>query len=115
MEQIYEARTDLQILNEIADRFRRERLNANLTQGEIAKRSGLSLKTIQNIEQGRNTSLDSVVRFLRALGILYKLDAFLPDPGPSPIQLAAMHGHERKRATGNRVREAPDTREPWTW
>lgn len=93
---------DAAVLLEIGRRLRRERLNADLTQQQLAQQVGLSRKTIQNAEDGKNCSLESIVRMLRGLNILDQLDAFLPDPGPSPVQLARMRGKERQRASGRR-------------
>lgn len=93
---------DAAVLLEIGRRLRRERLNADLTQQQLAQQVGLSRKTIQNAEDGKNCSLESIIRMLRGLNILDQLDAFLPDPGPSPIQLARLRGKERQRASGRR-------------
>ena len=49
---------------------------------------------------------------MRALGELEGLAAWLPDRGPSPIDLADRQGKERKRASGRRT-ESDD--EEWTW
>lgn len=46
------------------------------------------------------------IRILRALGKMDALDAFLPEPGLSPLQLARLKGRERKRAPGGRARRA---------
>jgi putative transcriptional regulator len=46
--------------------------------------------------------VDGWLRVLRALDVLDQLDAFLPDPGISPLQLVRMQGRERQRASGRR-------------
>ena len=43
-----------------------------------------------------------LVQVLRALGSIQELDKFLPDSGPSPIQIAKLKGRERQRASGRR-------------
>jgi hypothetical protein len=60
--------------------------------------------------------MGTLLGVLRALGRLENLDAFLPDPGPSPIQLAKLQGKERQRASGPReaiVKE--EAKEGWKW
>jgi transcriptional regulator with XRE-family HTH domain len=94
--------TDKAVMAELADRIRRERLNRNITQKDLWERAGVSKKVVQQFESGNGCTLDSLVKILRALGRLDQLDAFLPDPGISPIQLAAMAGRQRRRASGNR-------------
>ena len=110
------AQNDATVLLEIGRRLRRERLNADLGQAALAERVGLSRKTIQNAEDGKNCSLETIIRMLRGLGLLAQLDAFLPDPGPSPVQLAKLKGKERQRASGSRRRRSADDKDDnWQW
>jgi hypothetical protein len=81
-----------------------------MTRAELALQAGVGLATTVRAEAGQNTSLETIVKMLRALGRLDALDAFLPPPLVSPIQLAAFRGHERKRARKNgRRRTAPES------
>jgi putative transcriptional regulator len=57
---------------------------------------------LKYIEGGRDSNVATFIRILRALDRLDHLDAFLPESGPSPLQLARMKGKERKRASGRR-------------
>lgn len=100
------------ILTELGQRIRRERLNLDITRKDLAQRAGISVKTIQKIEGGENSSMQSWLALFRALGILERFDALLPDVGPSPVQLARSRGKERQRASG---RHASDTDEPGDW
>ena len=60
----------------------------------------------------------TLIQVLRALGGLeekifvaeyqIKLNAFLPEPGPSPLQLAKMKGRERQRASRQSSSEGED-------
>ena len=97
-----EAWTDEAILGVIGDRLRTERLNRNITARDLADRAGVSLKTYRNVEAGENHSVATLLRILRALGLLPRVDALLPEPGLSPIELAKLGGKQRKRATGTR-------------
>ncbi|MFO7560644.1 MAG: helix-turn-helix domain-containing protein [Desulfobacterales bacterium] len=92
------------VLREIGDRTRRERLNQNLTQETLAQRAGVSRRVILDLEGGKGCGLSSLIEILRALRKLDQLDAFIPDPGISPIQLAKLRGRERQRASGRRIK-----------
>lgn len=92
------------VLKEIGVRIRRERLNQNTTQETLARRAGVSRRVVLDLEAGKGCSLGSFIEILRALRKLDQLDAFLPDPGISPLQLAKLKGHERKRATGRHAK-----------
>ncbi len=91
---------DSAILSELGIRIKRQRLNQDITQLELAKRAGISRTAIQRIEQGEECTLKIFIRILRALSILEQLDIFIPDPGYSPIQLAKLQGKVRQRASG---------------
>jgi transcriptional regulator with XRE-family HTH domain len=106
------SRTNEAILEELGRRLARTRLNRNLPQAELAENAGVSLRTVQNAEAGQSCSLETFIRLLRALGELEGLAAWLPDRGPSPIDLADRQGKERRRASGKRTDE-PD--EEWSW
>ena len=98
--------SDKAAINLIGERIQRERLNQNLTQAKLAERAGLGVRTVRSLEAGDKTTVETLIRVLRALGRLAALDAFLPEPGLSPLQLAKLQGRERQRASGRR--QAPD-------
>src|SRR5882762_10191049 len=98
--------SDSAILNNLADRVKRERLNQNRTQIELAQSSGVGLNVVKRLENGKGCTLSNFVRILRALGKLDHLDFFLPEPGISPIALARMSGRQRKEASGKRGRSS---------
>jgi transcriptional regulator with XRE-family HTH domain len=90
--------TDKAAMALMGHRVQRERLNQNLTQATLAERAGVGLRTVRYLEAGRQTNVETLIRILRALGKLGALDAFLPEPGLSPLQLAKLKGRERQRA-----------------
>ncbi len=95
--------SDEEVLAELGRRLRRQRLNRNLTQFEVAEVAGVSVGSVAKVEAGSNTSLGTVVRLMRALGLVSRLDSMVPDPEVSPLQLAATKGVERHRARRRRT------------
>ncbi|MDO8963263.1 MAG: helix-turn-helix transcriptional regulator [Coriobacteriia bacterium] len=87
------------IAEELGARLRNARLNADLTQAEVASRAGLSRPTVVAAEQGR-VQLENFVAILVAMGMTSQLDAFLPVQEISPLQLAKLRGRQRQRASG---------------
>ena len=87
---------DVAIVAELGRRLQRARLNRNVTQGDLAARAGVSRGALQHCESGSGCTVDTLVKLLRALGRLDAVDAFLPEPGPSPLQLAKLQGRERR-------------------
>lgn len=110
--------TDRAILREIGDRLKRERLNQNRSQADLAREAGIARKTLVNLEGGEGCSMSTLLAVLRALGRLENLDAFLPDPGISPMQLAARQGKRRQRASGDRgpnTTKVAEEGKEWRW
>jgi len=99
---IFQKLTDDEVLAELGGRLRRYRLQGNIRQAELARIAGISLRTLGNIERGKDVQLGTVIRILRALGRLDSLDAFLPEAGVSPMELLRSHGRSRQRAGGPR-------------
>jgi putative transcriptional regulator len=93
-----EAMSDNALLKEIGRRVQIQRLNLNLAQADVARRAGVSRRALQNLESGGVCTLALLIRVLRVMGKLDQLDTFLPEPGPSPMQLAKLKGRERRRA-----------------
>jgi len=91
--------SDRQILDELGERLKQARLNANMTQQKVAEHCGISIKAIQGAEKG-NTTLTTFVKIIRALGCLDQLDLFMPKPEIDPMMMFKMRGKKRQRASG---------------
>ena len=106
MTKIRPAATTEEILAEIGQRLHRYRLQQNRTVADVAREAGIAVRTVERSEAGARPTLETVIRTLRALGRVDALDAFLPAPLVSPIELANLSGHERRRAgTRRQVRK----------
>ncbi|WP_258807359.1 helix-turn-helix transcriptional regulator [Pseudidiomarina sp. CB1] len=86
---------------ELGQRLKQARLNANITQAELAKRAGVSRTIVMNAEKGQ-AQLENFVALLLALDCAEQLNHFLPKPQLSPLQLRKLQGKQRERATGSR-------------
>ena len=98
--------SDKAILREIGRRVKQRRLAKNLTQESLAKMAGLNRMTVVKLEQGKTSTLLTFIQVLHALGSLDGLESFLPELGPSPLQVAKMKGKERSRASSSNI-------QPW--
>jgi transcriptional regulator with XRE-family HTH domain len=97
--------SDKAVMVLIGERIQKERLNQDLTQAGLAERAGITDRTVRSLENGEGPTVETLVRVLRALGKLGALEAFLPEPGLSPLQLAKLQGRERQRASGRKGSE----------
>jgi transcriptional regulator with XRE-family HTH domain len=59
--------TEQEILHELGKRLKKIRLQHNLTQKELSEEVGLSVSTISFIEQGKSTTVESLIRILMRL------------------------------------------------
>ena len=108
--------TDDAVLAEIGRRIARHRLERNLTQAELAARAGIGTATLQRAESGQSVQLTSMVRVLRAIGLLGGLEAAIPESLELPIAaLERRSERPRKRARAARVQAFRREDEPWTW
>jgi transcriptional regulator with XRE-family HTH domain len=104
--------SDQAILAEIGTRLRRRRLDRNLTQQEVADQAGLTRVTVGELERGAPAGMLTLIRILRVLGMVEELESFLPEPGPSPLQLAKLQGRRRQRASGKKDDPDPERGDP---
>ena len=105
--------SDKAIARELGNRLRALRLQRNITQQELADAATLSLNTIKALEGGRG-KLATLIAVLRELGTLEQLDTLLPAATViSPLQLARLHGRERRRASGGRGKDKSGDATEW--
>lgn len=93
------------IAEELGNRLKQARLNADLTQSEIASQSGLNRRTVLNAEKGK-VQLENLVSILIAMDMVDQLNIFLPEQDISPIQLAKLKGKKRQRASKTKTKTA---------
>lgn len=102
-----------QIEKELGKRLKARRLEMNLSQNQVAKRSGLSRRTITTIENGGGSTLTTLIALLRALQALDTLESFLPDPGISPIAMTSKVQETPRKYASSPRKNPPPT--PWKW
>lgn len=104
--------TDEAILAELGGRIARRRLELQLTQEMLAEQAGVSKRTVERIEAGATAQMSTLIRLLRVLELLDRLETLVPEAGPRPMDLVKLKGKTRKRASGKR--KSTDE-EPWHW
>jgi len=73
------------------------RISKNLDQITTAEKAGISEKTLRNLETGRGSSVDTLVRVLKALDSLDGLSLLAPRSSVSPLALLRHSGAARRR------------------
>jgi transcriptional regulator with XRE-family HTH domain len=109
--------TDVAVLQELGERLEARRIDAGLTQAQLADEAGISKRTLERIEAGHSTDFVLLLRVLRVLKLLEALDTVIPDLPQSPLLLLKTRGRERKRVGHPRRSDgaAPKSAAPWKW
>ena len=76
---------ELQI--ELGLRMRQLRLSRNIDQRAVAEKAGITRTALQNLEAGRGSSLQTLLRTLKALDYLEGIEMLAPQPTVNPLAL----------------------------
>lgn len=60
--------TPADIVKQLCDRLRKERLALQMTQADVAARSGIGVNTVSNLEAGKNVGFENLVKVAMVLG-----------------------------------------------
>lgn len=84
----------------LGERLRQLRLQKNFSQQVTAEKAGISEKAMRNLEAGKGSTVETLLRVLKALDQLQGLDLLVPEVGVDPIALL------RKSKRPRRVRRS---------
>jgi transcriptional regulator with XRE-family HTH domain len=76
----------------LGDQIRRLRLDQGSDQQTLARLADVGLSSVKNLENGRGSTLRTLVRILRALDAVDWLDTLDPEPTVSPLDLLRGQG-----------------------
>lgn len=96
---IMPVRSPDEILADLGGRIKQRRLAAGLTQKTLADKAGVSRRALIELEAGTGSSLQTLARVLKAMGLGESLSALVPVPRVSPM---AMLRENRTRKRGIR-------------
>jgi len=91
------------MLTDLGRFLQQERLRQNVTQQELAIKSGLGRRTITQLENGNGGTLTSLLQLLYALQRQDVWDIFNPSPIVSPLLMAKLIKKQPRRARKAKV------------
>ncbi len=99
-------------LNKIGARIKAYRIDYPLTQGELANKSGVAVRSISRMESGEDVQLGSLIKVLIALELDANLDMLIPDPAKRPsFYLKENYALQKKRVRkGKSAKQSTDIR-----
>ncbi len=71
----------------LGERLRRLRLDRNLDQRSTAEKAGISEKALRNLEGGRGSTVETLLRVLKALDYLQGIEMLAPEISVNPLEL----------------------------
>lgn len=109
--------SDTQIVIIIGKKLREWRLEADMSQAELANKAALSLYTVRSIEGGKKVTFSSFLKILRILGRLDSLAVFAEERHLSPIEYQKLEAglKEKKRASKKTKNYVKDTDSKPIW
>lgn len=84
------------------EQLRNLRLSKNLDQRTTAEKAGISEKALRNLETGRGSNVETLLRTLKALDFLEGINIIVPKPTVSPLALLR-HAKVRQRVRHPRI------------
>jgi transcriptional regulator with XRE-family HTH domain len=97
-------RSIAELQEELGRRLRQLRLSRNLDQRTIAEKAGITRGALQNLEGGHGSSVQTLLRTLKALNYLEGIEILAPEPTVNPLALL------RSSKPPQRVRRSRSTR-----
>lgn len=104
--------SDDTVLVELGGRLALRRIELGMSQAVLAEQAGVSKRTVERVESGATAQTATLIRLLRALKLLDRLEALVPEAGPRPMDLLKLKGSERQRAPR---KKAGSSERPWQW
>ena len=81
----FKSSAELQV--ELGKRLRRLRLQRNIDQRTLAEKAGVALSALQKLEAGRGSTVQTLLRTLKALNYLEGIEMLAPEPTVNPLAL----------------------------
>lgn len=104
MEKAFNSFSDKELIRKWGEKLKSLRIEANLSQTELAEKTGLSRSSIAEIERGRNFSIASLISIARTLNILEKFEFFFKNEefALTPMEIYEKEKKKRKRGGYNK-------------
>lgn len=99
MESKYYASSDKELIRKWGEKLKSLRIDAGLSQSDLAQKTGMSRSSIAEIEKGRNFSIASLLAISRSLNFLNELEFFLKKEEYvlSPMEIYEKEQKKKKR------------------
>jgi transcriptional regulator with XRE-family HTH domain len=80
-------KTPQELQNVLGVRLRKLRLSRNINQRATADKAGISEKALRNLESGHGSTVETLIRTLKALDSVEGIELLAPEPRVDPLAL----------------------------
>lgn len=99
-----------QISKELGERIKSQRIDMGLTQEQLALKAGVSLRTIANVELGKEVKLWVIFNILRTMSLLANIDILVPENEIRPFDYLKL---DKKRKRFRKSNKPNDNNFKW--
>ena len=99
-------------LKDLGIRLKNYRISLNLTQQELAEKSGVSLRSVGRFENGNDIQLSNLFKLLKAMALSDSIVEMIPDMTKRPSYYI---DSDRQRKRAHRVNIDPEHISSWKW
>jgi len=83
-------KTSQELQKLLGERLKALRIDRRMTQAELAAKAQCSLRAVQKLEAGSGSTIDTLMRFLKATASENVIDLIAPEPMISPMAMLAL-------------------------
>ena len=83
----FQFHTPRELAEELGARLRTHRINRRLEQAELSARAGISERTLRGLELGQGSTVETLLRVMKALDLMQGLEALAPRPTVDPLAM----------------------------
>lgn len=98
------------ILQELGNRIKQHRISMDMTQLELAEKSGISISTEMRIENGEDSKLSNYIKILAVLGFVENFELLIPE---EQLDYKALFEERTVRKRASKKRNSSAT--TWVW
>lgn len=91
--------TESQLIAELGQRLKEQRLRRNLLQKELADNAGISVSALKKLENDGKVTLENFIKVVFALRLEREMMNLFAPPALSIAQVEALNAPSRRRAT----------------
>lgn len=88
----------LEYQKDIGERLKQYRIRIGMTQSELERKCGVSVRSISRLEQGASVQLESLIKILSALNLDENINLLIPDQTKRPSYFLEKNEKKRQRA-----------------